>query len=43
MERVRSGALLAGLAIQAGWAVLAWLSAVGLWRLGIRRYQAAGG
>ena len=43
MERVRGDALAAGLAIQAGWAFIAWLCAVGLWRLGIRRYQAVGG
>jgi ABC-type uncharacterized transport system permease subunit len=43
MERIRGEALATGLAIQAGWTVIAWLSAVGLWRLGIRRYQAVGG
>lgn len=43
MERVHAGALWTGLAIQAGWTVIAWLFAVGLWRLGIRRYQAVGG
>jgi ABC-2 type transport system permease protein len=43
MERVSGGALATGLAIQAGWVVIMWLLAVGLWRLGIRRYQAVGG
>lgn len=43
MERVSGGELALGLAIQAGWAAIIWLSAVGLWRLGIRRYQAVGG
>ena len=43
MERIRGEALATGLAIQAGWAVIAWFVAMGLWRLGIRRYQAVGG
>ena len=43
MERVRGEALATGLMIQAGWAIVAWLFAVGLWRLGTRRYQAVGG
>ncbi|MEO6787102.1 MAG: ABC-2 family transporter protein [Chthoniobacteraceae bacterium] len=43
MERATGAALAQGLAIQAGWAVVMWLLAVGLWRLGIRRYQAVGG
>jgi len=43
MERIRGEALVTGLAIQAGWAAIAWCVAMGLWRLGIRRYQAVGG
>jgi len=42
-ERIGGAALAQGLAIQAFWAVTIWLLAVGLWRLGIRRYQAVGG
>jgi ABC-2 type transport system permease protein len=42
MERVKGAALAQGLAIQAFWAFAMWLLAVGLWRLGIRRYQAVG-
>ena len=42
MGRVQGGALMQGLAIQAFWVVMMWLIAVGLWRLGIRRYQAVG-
>jgi ABC-2 type transport system permease protein len=42
MERITGAQLLHGLAIQAFWAVMMWLLAVGLWRLGIRRYQAVG-
>jgi ABC-2 type transport system permease protein len=43
MERVHGQELTTGFAIQAGWAFVMWLLAVGLWRLGIRRYQAVGG
>ena len=43
MERVSGEALATGLAIQAGWAIVAWMFAVALWRLGTRRYQAVGG
>ena len=43
MERITGAKLVAGLAIQAGWAVVMWLLAVSLWRRGIRRYQAVGG
>jgi len=43
MERVGGRDLAIGLAIQAGWVVVMWLLAVGLWRLGLRRYQAVGG
>ena len=43
MERVNGTALAQGLAIQACWAAVIWLAAIGLWRLGIRRYQAVGG
>ncbi len=42
MERVSGAKLLQGLAIQAFWVVMMWLLAVGLWRRGIRRYQAVG-
>jgi len=43
MERISGAALATGLAIQAAWAVVMWLLAVGLWRLGIKRYEAVGG
>jgi ABC-2 type transport system permease protein len=43
MERIHGHELATGLAIQAGWAIVMWLLAVSLWRLGIRRYQAVGG
>jgi len=43
MERITGAALLEGLAIQAGWVVLMWAAAVGMWRAGLRRYQAVGG
>ena len=43
MERATGAALATGLAIQAGWALVMWLLAVTLWRLGLRRYQAVGG
>lgn len=43
MERIPSGALWQGLAIQACWALLAYLIARSLWRLGVRHYQAVGG
>jgi ABC-2 type transport system permease protein len=42
MERVGGAKLAQGLAIQAFWVVVMWLLAVGLWRRGIRRYQAVG-
>ena len=42
MERVSGAALVQGLAIQAFWVFMMWLLAVGLWRLGIRRYQSVG-
>ena len=42
MERITGAQMAAGLAIQAFWAVAMWLLAVGLWRRGIRRYQAVG-
>ncbi len=42
MERITGAALVQGLAIQAFWVVVMWLLAVGLWRRGIRRYQAVG-
>ena len=43
MERVKGPALIEGLAIQAGWVILAWLAAVTLWRRGVKKYQAVGG
>jgi ABC-2 type transport system permease protein len=43
MERIQGRALAEGLAIQAGWVVIMWLIAVGMWRAGLRRYQAVGG
>jgi ABC-2 type transport system permease protein len=43
MERVQGSALAQGMAIQAGWVVVMWLIAVGMWRAGLRRYQAVGG
>lgn len=43
MERVKGSALMEGLMIQAGWVVVMWLFAVGMWRAGLRRYQAVGG
>lgn len=42
MERVHGPALVQGLAIQVFWVFAMWLLAVGLWRRGIRRYQAVG-
>ena len=42
MERITGTKMAAGLAVQAFWAVAMWLLAVGLWRRGIRRYQAVG-
>ena len=42
MERITGARLTAGLAIQAFWVIVMWLLAVGLWRRGIRRYQAVG-
>jgi len=42
MERVSGEKLATGLAIQAFWVLAMWLLAVGLWRRGIRRYQAVG-
>ncbi len=43
MERVKGDALREGLLIQAGWVVILWAVAHGMWRRGIRRYQAVGG
>jgi ABC-2 type transport system permease protein len=43
MERVQGAALLQGLAIQAGWLLLSWVSARTLWAQGVRKYQAVGG
>ena len=43
LEKVQGRALWEGLAIQAGWVLLAWLWAQGMWRQGVRHYQAAGG
>ena len=43
MERVQGAALAEGLAIQAGWLLLACCSAQLLWSRGVRKYQAVGG
>jgi ABC-2 type transport system permease protein len=43
MERVQGRALAEGLAIQAGWLLLALLAARLLWRRGVQKYQAVGG
>ncbi len=43
MERVKGAALAEGLAIQAGWLLISWLSARVLWSRGVRKYQAVGG
>lgn len=42
MEKIRGTALRDGLLIQAAWVLLCLLLARGLWRLGIRRYEAVG-
>jgi ABC-2 type transport system permease protein len=43
MERVQGRALWEGLAIQAGWLVVAFAAAQLVWRAGLRKYQAVGG
>ena len=43
MERQRGAAMGQGLAIQAGWVLLAWAAANFMWRRGLGRYQAVGG
>ncbi len=43
MERVQGAMLWEGLAIQAGWMLLAWFLSQLLWKRGIHRYQAFGG
>lgn len=43
MERVQGAALAQGLAIQAGWLLVAWCGAQFLWARGVRKYQAFGG
>lgn len=43
MERVQGGAMLEGLAIQAGWLIVTYLAARLLWARGVRKYQAVGG
>ena len=42
-ETVRGSQLWRGLLIQGGWIVVAWALGEGLWRRGVRRYQAFGG
>jgi ABC-2 type transport system permease protein len=42
-EKVQGPELWSGLAIQAGWTVLAFLGARGMWRRGLRRYESVGG
>lgn len=43
MEKVQGRALWTGLAIQAGWVILAFLWARFMWRKGLRRYESVGG
>ncbi len=43
MEKVQGRALWTGLAIQAGWVILAYLWARFMWRKGLRRYESVGG
>jgi ABC-2 type transport system permease protein len=43
LERVQGSALWQGLLIQAAWVILTFLLARGLWRSGVKRYQAVGG
>lgn len=43
MERVKGPALWQGLAIQAGWLLVAFAAAQFIWRAGLRKYQAVGG
>ena len=43
MERVRGGAMVEGLLIQAGWLFVSWLCARLLWSRGVQHYQAFGG
>lgn len=43
MERVSGAALWEGLAIQAGWLVVAFIVSQLVWRAGLRKYQAVGG
>lgn len=42
-EKVTGSELWTGLAIQAGWTVLAYLGARAMWRAGIRKYESVGG
>jgi ABC-2 type transport system permease protein len=43
IEKTKGAALWSGLAIQAGWLVVAWLAARTMFRRGVRHYQAVGG
>ena len=43
MERVRGAELWEGLAIQAGWLAVAFVTSSLVWRAGVKKYQAAGG
>lgn len=43
LEKVQGPKLYEGLAIQAGWVLIAWGMATLLWKRGVRRYQAVGG
>lgn len=43
LEKIHGDALVSGLAIQAGWLLIAWTIARLMWRSGVRRYQAVGG
>jgi ABC-2 type transport system permease protein len=42
MEKIQGSSLWSGLAIQFTWVLLCFLLARGLWRFGIRRYEAVG-
>ncbi len=43
MERITGRALAEGLCIQAGWLLIAYVTARVLWHRGVRKYQAVGG
>ncbi|MEO6848511.1 MAG: ABC-2 family transporter protein [Chthoniobacterales bacterium] len=43
MGEIKGNALWQGLVIQAGWVIVTYLMAVGMWTSGIRKYEAVGG